>query len=87
MNESIFDKLGVFLNNIIRILCPALHITIFSEYHERKFLKIFLSFIAGFLLGQAYFHLFLEDIPFLSVNGFVISILISIILGKPVQHE
>ncbi|XP_046970372.1 protein sneaky [Vanessa cardui] len=81
MKKSLFEKLGIYLLYIIRIYCPLLHLIIFSEYHEKRILKVLLGFIVGFCVGQLYFNLFLKDIPFLNDVGFILGIIVSVILG------
>ncbi|XP_047536538.1 protein sneaky [Vanessa atalanta] len=81
MKKSLFEKLGICSLYLVRIYCPPLYFIIFSEYKEKRILKVLLGFIAGFCLGQLYFNLFLKDIPFLNDAGFILGLVISIILG------
>ncbi|CAG9127345.1 unnamed protein product [Plutella xylostella] len=76
-----FERLGAVLTKALHIFCPLIHAAIFSAPDEVRPLKTALGFLGGVGLGQLYYHLFLEEIPFPCHIGVWLGLAISFLLG------
>lgn len=79
---GLFNKLGAWLSRCVQLVCPPIHAAVVAAPHRRRRLKTALGFLAGFALGQIYYHYLLKRIPFPYGSGWWLAVVLSALLGE-----